>query len=46
MRKLRKIKKVTFEELVRENKKELLKDQEALEKIELKLEQKMIRKIQ
>ncbi|MGN1400620.1 MAG: FbpB family small basic protein [Bacillus sp. (in: firmicutes)] len=36
--------KVTFEELVTENKKELLKDTEALEKIEDKLEKRYLKK--
>jgi hypothetical protein len=42
--KLRKIRKQSFEELVLENKKQLLKDQEAMDKIEARLEQKMLGK--
>lgn len=41
---LRKIKKLSFAELVSENKKELLKDHKALERIEDKLEQRMVEK--
>jgi hypothetical protein len=41
---VRRIKKQTFEELVLENKQALLKDQDALEKIEERLEQKMLNK--
>lgn len=37
---MRKIKKLSFEELVMENKKELLKDEAFLSKIEDKLEQR------
>ncbi len=44
MRKLRKVRKVTFAELVKENKLELLKDQEAMERIEARLEQKRLEK--
>lgn len=44
VRKLRKIRKQSFEELVLENKKQLLKDQEAMDKIEARLEQKMLGK--
>ncbi|MGD7008284.1 FbpB family small basic protein [Metabacillus sp. 84] len=40
MKLLRKIKKLSFEELVMENKKELLKDEAFLSKIEDKLEQR------
>jgi len=43
VRKLRKVKKLSFEELVLENKKQLLNDQEALKKIEERLEQKMLK---
>ncbi|KKI91891.1 spore protein N [Bacillus sp. SA1-12] len=42
---MRKHKKRTFEELVLENKQQLLKDQEALERIEERWEQKMLRKL-
>ncbi|QOR68675.1 FbpB family small basic protein [Cytobacillus suaedae] len=41
---MRKIRKQSFEELVLENKKQLLKDQEAMDKIEDRLEQKMLGK--
>lgn len=44
MRKLRKLRKVSFEDLVKENKLELLKDQEAMERIEARLEQKRLEK--
>lgn len=44
VRMLRKIRKQSFEELVLENKKQLLKDQEAMDKIEARLEQKMLGK--
>lgn len=38
---MRRIKKVTFEELVKENKRQLLNDKEALERIEERWEQKV-----
>ncbi|WP_077617932.1 FbpB family small basic protein [Bacillus sinesaloumensis] len=41
---MRKVRKVTFAELVKENKLELLKDQEAMERIEARLEQKRLEK--
>ncbi|QFT89013.1 hypothetical protein FIU87_10180 [Bacillus sp. THAF10] len=41
---MRRIRKRSFEELVLENKQNLLKDQEALKKIEDRLEQRMINK--
>jgi hypothetical protein len=41
---MRKIRKRSFEELVLENKQQLLKDREALEKIESRLEQRMLNK--
>nr|WP_241156860.1 FbpB family small basic protein [Bacillus sp. FJAT-42376] len=41
---LRKIKKLSFEELVMENKKELLKDTAFLDKIEDKIEQRFTEK--
>lgn len=44
VRKLRKIRKQSFAELVSENKKELLKDRKAMERIEDKLEQRMLEK--
>ncbi|MDQ0243120.1 hypothetical protein J2S09_000656 [Bacillus fengqiuensis] len=39
---MRKMRKRTFAELVMENKKQLLKDQEALDKIEERLEARMM----
>lgn len=39
---MRKMRKRTFAELVMENKKQLLKDQEALERIEERLEARMM----
>jgi hypothetical protein len=42
---MRRIKKITFEELVTENKKMLLSDKNALEKIEEKVENKRLSKI-
>lgn len=42
---LRKLRKRSFEELVQENKKKLLEDQEALEKIEDRLEQKRLKRV-
>ncbi|MFT4416820.1 FbpB family small basic protein [Fredinandcohnia humi] len=41
---MRKIRKVSFADLVSENKKQLLKDQEALDRIEARLEQKRLEK--
>ncbi|WP_078546912.1 FbpB family small basic protein [Litchfieldia alkalitelluris] len=41
---MRKVKKQTFEELVLENKQQLLSDQEALAKIEERLEQRLLKK--
>ncbi|WP_453996729.1 FbpB family small basic protein [Bacillus nitroreducens] len=41
---MRKLRKVSFEDLVKENKLELLKDQEAMERIEARLEQKRLEK--
>ncbi|MFY4774006.1 FbpB family small basic protein [Metabacillus sp. RGM 3146] len=41
---MRKIRKLTFEELVNENKKELLKDEHFLNQIEDKLEQRYLEK--
>ncbi|WP_431307269.1 FbpB family small basic protein [Ferdinandcohnia quinoae] len=40
MRKLRKIRKISFEELVSENRNQLLKDKEAMDRIEARLDQK------
>ncbi len=42
---MRKMKKMTFEELVLENKKELMKDQEALDKLEERVEQRLLDKL-
>jgi hypothetical protein len=42
---LRKNKKRTFEELVMENKQQLLQDQAALERIEDRWEQRMLKKL-
>ncbi|RSK27141.1 FbpB family small basic protein [Bacillus sp. HMF5848] len=41
---MRRIRKRTFEELINENKKQLLKDQAALERLEARLEEKMVKK--
>ncbi|MDX5475300.1 MAG: FbpB family small basic protein [Bacillaceae bacterium] len=41
---MRRMRKRTFEELVLENKQELLKDEEALKRIEDRLEEKMLNK--
>ncbi|MDF0727999.1 FbpB family small basic protein [Cytobacillus sp. S13-E01] len=41
---MRKIRKQSFEELVLENKKQLLKDQDAMDKIEAKIERRMLGK--
>ncbi|OLO40367.1 hypothetical protein BTR23_07720 [Alkalihalophilus pseudofirmus] len=40
---MRKVRKLSFEELVQENKRELLNDKEALEKLEERWEQKIQR---
>ncbi|WP_406600265.1 FbpB family small basic protein [Metabacillus sediminilitoris] len=45
MNSLRKNKKRTFEELVMENKQQLLQDQAALERIEDRWEQRMLKKL-
>ncbi|MRX70713.1 FbpB family small basic protein [Bacillus lacus] len=42
---MRKIKKRTFEELVLENKKELMKDEDFLNRLEERLEEKLIEKL-
>jgi hypothetical protein len=42
---MRKSRKRSFEELVLENKEQLLKDQEALERIEERWEQRMLKKL-
>ncbi|MBA2875478.1 FbpB family small basic protein [Thermaerobacillus caldiproteolyticus] len=41
---MRKIRKFTFEELVMENKRQLLNDEKAMEKIEQKLEERILEK--
>lgn len=41
VKKLRKLNKRSFQELVSQNKQELLNDKKAMEKIELKLDQKI-----
>jgi hypothetical protein len=41
---MRKNRKFTFEELVMENKRKLLNDREAMEKIEQKLEERILKK--
>ncbi|WBL13193.1 FbpB family small basic protein [Sutcliffiella sp. NC1] len=41
-----KFKKRSFEELVLENKKQLLQDEEALKKIEARLEEKILKKVE
>jgi hypothetical protein len=42
---MRKSRKRSFEELVLENKEQLLKDQEALERLEERWEQRMLKKL-
>lgn len=42
---MRKTKKKSFEELILENKQQLLNDQEALERIEERWEQRMLKKL-
>ncbi|PLR69870.1 MULTISPECIES: FbpB family small basic protein [Bacillaceae] len=42
---MRKIKKLTFEELVQENKRELLKDEEAINRLEERVEQRLLNKL-
>jgi hypothetical protein len=42
---MRKIKKLTFEELVQENKRELLKDSEAINRLEERVEQRLLDKL-
>jgi len=42
---MRKSKKKSFEELVKENKQQLLKDREALELLEERWEQRMLKKL-
>ncbi|MDR4886379.1 FbpB family small basic protein [Bacillus timonensis] len=41
---MRKVRKVSFADLVKENKQQLLKDQEAMDRIEARLEQKRLEK--
>ncbi|MBB3869973.1 FbpB family small basic protein [Geobacillus sp. NFOSA3] len=41
---MRKTRKMTFQELIMENKRQLLNDREAMEKIEKKLEERMLKK--
>ena len=43
---MRRNRKITLQELILENKKELLNDREAMEKIEWKLEQRMLKKVE
>ncbi|BDG35620.1 FbpB family small basic protein [Parageobacillus sp. VR-IP] len=41
---MRRTRKITFQELIMENKRQLLNDREAMEKIEKKLEERMLKK--
>ncbi|KJE26408.1 FbpB family small basic protein [Geobacillus thermoleovorans] len=41
---MRRFRKMTLQELISENKRQLLNDREALEKIEKKLEERMLKK--
>lgn len=41
---MRRTRKVTFQELIMENKRQLMNDREAMEKIEKKLEERMLKK--
>ncbi|KYD32392.1 MULTISPECIES: FbpB family small basic protein [Bacillaceae] len=41
---MRRTRKMTFQELIMENKRQLLNDREAMEKIEKKLEERMLKK--
>jgi hypothetical protein len=41
---MRRTRKMTFQELMLENKRQLLNDREAMEKIEKKLEERMLKK--
>ncbi|RAK18468.1 Fur-regulated basic protein B [Anoxybacillus vitaminiphilus] len=43
---MRKIRKVTLEELILENKQQLLNDREAMERIEEKLEERILKKVE
>jgi hypothetical protein len=43
---MRKIRKLTLEELILENKRQLLNDREAMERIEEKLEERMLKKVE
>ncbi|HZG60043.1 MAG TPA: FbpB family small basic protein [Anoxybacillus sp.] len=42
---MRKIRKLTLEELILENKHQLLNDRDAMERIEEKLEERMLKKV-
>jgi hypothetical protein len=44
--KMRKVRKITLEELILENKRKLLNDREAMEKIEEKLEERILKKME
>jgi hypothetical protein len=44
VKKMRRPRKMTFRELIMENKRQLLNDREAMEKIEKKLEERMLKK--
>jgi hypothetical protein len=44
--KMRKIRKLTLEELILENKRQLLNDREAMERIEEKLEERILKKVE
>jgi hypothetical protein len=44
--KMRKTRKITLEELILENKRKLLNDREAMEKIEEKLEERILKKME
>ncbi|MBA2870407.1 hypothetical protein HNQ85_000665 [Anoxybacillus calidus] len=43
---MRKIRKLTLEELISENKRQLLNDREAMERIEEKLEERILKKVE
>ncbi|WP_083978886.1 FbpB family small basic protein [Bacillus alveayuensis] len=43
---MRKTRKITLEELILENKRKLLNDREAMEKIEEKLEERILKKME
>jgi hypothetical protein len=46
VKKVRKIRKLTLEELILENKRQLLNDREAMARIEEKLEERMLKKVE